>query len=150
MSEQDFKNHSRYVPLYHFVAPTAILALIVGSCINLYHAYTDCCTKDDHGGLYSASLICLICFVLLIIWLYSRVFALKAQDRAIRAEENLRHFIATGKALDSRLRMGQIIALRFAGDDEFVDLAKQAVDENLNSKQIKMAIKNWKADHNRA
>ena len=150
MSEQDFKNHSRYVPLYHFVAPTAILALIVGSCINLYHAYADCCTKDDHGGLYSASLICLICFVLLIIWLYSRVFALKAQDRAIRAEENLRHFIATGKALDSRLRMGQIIALRFAGDDEFVDLAKQAVDENLNSKQIKMAIKNWKADHNRA
>jgi len=150
MPEQNFNNHTRYVPMYHFVASTAILALIVGSCINLYHAFADCCTKDDHGGLYSSSLICLMCFVLLIIWWFCRVFALKAQDRAIRAEENIRHFIATGKALDSCLRMSQVIALRFAGDDEFADLAKQAAEENLSSKQIKMAIKNWRADNNRA
>ena len=149
MSEQNFKNHSRYVPFYHFVAPTALLALIVGSCINLYKACSNC-SSNDHSGLYSASLICLMSFVILIVWWYSRAFALKAQDRAIRAEENFRHFIATGKALDSRLRMGQIIALRFAGDDEFAALAKQAVDENLSAKQIKMAIKNWKADNNRA
>ncbi len=149
MSEQNFKNHSRYVPLYHFITPTAILALITGSCINVYITCSNC-EKNGDGGLYSASLICLISFILLVLWWYSRAFALKAQDRAIRAEENLRHFIATGKALDSRLRMGQIIALRFAGDDEFIALAKQAVDENLTGKQIKMAIKNWKADHNRA
>jgi hypothetical protein len=46
--------------------------------------------------------------------------------------------------------MGQIIALRFAGDDEFVALAKKAVDENMAPKDIKMAVKNWKADYNRA
>ena len=149
MSEQNLKNHARYVPLYHFITPTIILALIVGSCINLYQACNNC-TSTNHEGFYSASLICLMGFVLLILWWYCRAFALKAQDRAIRAEENFRHFIATGKTLDSRLRMGQIIALRFAGDDEFVALAKQAVDENLNAKQIKMAIKNWKADNNRA
>ena len=144
MSEQNFKNHPRYVPLYHFITPTAILALIVGSCINLYEACS------HHAGLYSASLICLMSVVLLIVWFYARAFALKAQDRAIRAEENFRHFVATGKPLDSRLRMGQIIALRFAGDDEFVALAKQAVDGNLSSKQIKMAITNWRADNDRA
>lgn len=144
MTEQNFKNHARFVPLYHYIAPIAILALIVGSCINLF----DACNKKD--GLYSASLICLISFVLLILWWYTRVFALKAQDRAIRSEENLRHFIATGKALDNRLRMAQIIALRFAGDDEFVALAQKAANENMSNKDIKMAIKNWKADNNRA
>lgn len=148
MSEQNFKNHSRYVPGYHFIAPTAILALLVGSCINLFEACSDCKNKGD-GGLYSASLICLISVVLLILWWYCRAFALKAQDRAIRAEVNFRHFVATGKPLDNRLRMGQIIALRFAGDDEFVALAKQAAEENLAAKDIKMAIKHWKADNHR-
>lgn len=148
MAEQNFKNHGRYLPFYHFIAPTAILALLVGSGINLYQACINC-THNDHNGLYSASLICLISFVLLVLWWYCRSFALRAQDRAIRAEENFRHFIATGKPLDSRLRMGQIIALRFAGDDEFVTLAKKAADENLPAKEIKMAIKNWKGDHNR-
>ena len=144
MTEQNFKNHSRYIPLYHFITSTAILALMIGSGINVYKA----CINDD--GFYSAALICLISVVLLILGWYCRVFALKAQDRAIRAEENFRHFIATGKPLDSRLRMGQIVALRFAGDDEFVVLAKQAADENLTAKQIKMAIKNWREDNDRA
>lgn len=144
MAEQNFKNHSRFVPLYHYITSTAILALIIGSSINLF----DACNKKD--GLYSASLICLISFVLLFIWFFARAFALKAQDRAIRSEENLRHFIATGKTLDSRLRMGQIIALRFAGDDEFVALVQKAANENMSAKDIKMAIQNWKADNNRA
>ena len=148
MAEQNFKNHARYVPLYHFITPTAILALIAGSCINLYKTCSNC-SNTDHAGLYSASLICLTSFVLLFLWWYCRSFALRAQDRAIRAEENFRHFLATGKPLDSRLRMGQIIALRFAGDDEYVELVKRAADENMQAKEIKMAIKNWKADHNR-
>ena len=144
MVEQNVSNHSRFVPGYHFIVSTAILALLVGSGINVVEA----CNEKD--GFYSASLICLISVVLLILWWYTRVFALKAQDRAIRAEENLRHFAMTGKLLDSRLRMGQIIALRFASDDEFVELAKKAADEQMAPKAIKMAIKNWRADNNRA
>jgi len=144
MTEQNFKNHSRFVPLYHYVSATALLALIIGAGINLF----DACNKKD--GLYSASLIFVMSLVLTFVWYFARAFALKAQDRAIRAEERLRYFIATGKPLDSRLRMGQIIALRFAGDDEFVALAQKAADENLGNKEIKMAIKNWKADNDRA
>jgi len=144
MESQNFKNHARFVPLYHFITPTVILAIIIGSGVNLY----DACKNET--GLYSASLISIMSIVLLVIWFYTRAFALKAQDRAIRAEENFRYFVATGKPFDSRLTTRQIIGLRFASDDEFVALAKQAVDENLTEKQIKQAIKNWKADHYRA
>ena len=144
MAEQNFKNHSRFVPLYHYILPLMILAFIIGSAINLF----DCLHKSD--ALYSASLLCVAGPVLLILWWFSRSFALKAQDRAIRSEENLRYFIATGKALDSRLHMSQIIALRFAADDEFVALVQKAASENMSSKEIKAAIKNWKADYNRA
>ncbi len=87
---------------------------------------------------------------MLIIWVYIRQFALKAQDRAIRAEENFRHFIATGKPVDTRLNIGQIVALRFAGDEEFVALVKRAAEENLSPTDIQKAILHWKADFHRA
>jgi hypothetical protein len=78
-----------------------------------------------------------------------RTYSLKVQDRAIRAEERLRHFVLTGKPLDSRLRLGQIIALRFASDNEFPALAQKAAEESLTSKQIKKLIQNWRADYYR-
>jgi hypothetical protein len=66
---------------------------------------------------------------------------------AIRAEENLCHFILTGKPLDPRLTLGQIIALRYAGDEEFAGLAKRAVGEALTNDEIKREIRNWRADY---
>ena len=68
---------------------------------------------------------------------FSRSFSLKAQDRAIRAEENFRHFILTGKPLDSRLTTRQIIGLRFASDEEFVELAKSAAEKGTSEEDIK-------------
>ena len=141
MKEQNFRNHSRYIILWTFITPLILIAILGGSIVNLIHA-------DAHTH-YSAALILLISVVLIIIYWYARRFALVAQDRAIRAEENLRYFILTGKPFDSRLRMSQIIALRFAPDDEFPALAKKAVEENLRSKEIKAAIQKWKADHHR-
>jgi len=143
MAEQNFKNHSRYVPLFHIVAFTAAIFPMVGSVIRLVKAI-----NEGSGRIQSLSMLSLTIAVILALW-FARAFSLKAQDRAIRAEENFRYYIATGKPFDSRLRKSQIIALRFADDDEFVALAKKAVDENLSSKQIKMAIEKWKADHHR-
>lgn len=143
MSEQNFKNHTRLVPMYHGVAFLLAIAGLIGSIINL-------CTHYNHGNHYSAALLVVVFLVLLLILWYARVFALKAQDRAIRAEENFRHFIITGKPFDKKLTMAQIIGLRFASDEEFAELAKRAVDENLSQKQIKQAVKNWRADHHRA
>jgi hypothetical protein len=138
MSQQNYANHTRMVPGFHYVAFILGLAIFIGSLVNLYHA-----SADNH---YSAALItALIILVFIIAW-YTRVFALKAQDRAIRAEENFRHFVFTGKPLNSGLRMSQIIALRFAGDEEFVALAQKAAAENLSAKAIKQSIQNWKAD----
>ena len=111
--------------------------------INLAH--TDMHPHDLHMWLP----IIFIPVVMLILWWYARAFALRAQDRAIRAEENLRHYILTGKPFPKELRMGQIIALRFASDEEFPALVQKAIAGNLNSKSIKQSINNWKADHNR-
>lgn len=142
MKEQNFSNHSRLVLGWHGLTFLSILALLIGSFINLAHS-----AKEN---LYSASLICLVAFILALLFIYTRVFALKVQDRAIRAEESLRHFILTGKPLSSKLTIQQIIALRFASDDEVVALATKALQENLSNKQIKQAIKNWRGDYYRA
>jgi len=143
MSEQNYKNHIRLVPGFHYLGYLLLAAIVGGAIINLRYS---CGTGEC---LYTPILICIIALLLLVLMWFSRSFALKAQDRAIRAEENFRHFIATGKPHDSRLKMGQIIALRFAGDDEFVALSKRAADENMSAKEIKMAIRNWRADNNR-
>lgn len=143
MAEQNFKNHGRMVPLFHYVAFSAALFPLVITVIHFIKTLI-----DGSGRLHAAAMVSLVLAVVLALW-FARAFALRAQDRAIRAEENFRHFVATGKPFDSRLRMSQIIGLRFAGDSEFVALAKKAVDENLSQKQIKAAVTNWKADHNR-
>lgn len=138
MSEQNYANHRQMVPGFHYVTFGLGLAILIGSLVNLFTA-----APENH---YSAALITsLIILAFMIAW-YTRVFALKAQDRAIRAEESLRHFVLTGKLPDSRLRMSQIIALRFAPDEELVALAQKAVAENLSANAIKQSIKNWKAD----
>jgi hypothetical protein len=141
MSQQNFKKHSRYIPLWHFIIPLIILSLFIGIINNLVHAVA--------SNVYSAALLVVIAALLISFYWYTRWFALRAQDRAIRAEENFRHFILTGKPLDSRLRMGQIIALRFASDEEMPALAKRALEEKLSQKEIKQAIKTWRPDYNR-
>lgn len=141
MAEQNFKNHSQLVPGFHGVTFLLIVAGLIGSVVNLFHA--------DAATHYSAALLVVVFLAVLGVAWYARVFALKAQDRAIRAEENFRHFILTGKPLDKQLRLSQIIALRFASDEEFPALAKKAVEEKLSQKQIKQAVQHWRADYHR-
>lgn len=141
MTEQNFKNHTRLVPMYHGVIFFLIFTGLIGSIVNFI--------KADKHAHYSAALLVVVFLALTGLFWYARAFALRAQDRAIRAEENFRHFILTGKPLDKQLRMGQIIALRFASDEEFPALAQKAVAEKLTQKQIKQAVQNWRADYNR-
>ena len=142
MAEQNFKNHTRLVAGYHGVTGLLIISFLVGSIITFVHAH-------DKVVQHAAMIMIVGAVAMIGLFWYARVFALKAQDRAIRAEENFRHYILTGKPLDKQIRLGQIIALRFASDEEFPALAKKAVEEKLTSKQIKQAIQNWRADYHR-
>ncbi|MBC7745281.1 MAG: hypothetical protein H7096_09280 [Flavobacterium sp.] len=140
--DQNFQNHFRIVKGYHILLTVLLLSGLVGSIFNL-------ASSIKNENLYSASLIVLLFVIGFFIAVFSRSFALKAQDRAIRAEESFRYYLLTGKTLPLNLNMTQIIALRFAPDNEFQSLSERASVENLNAKEIKSAIKNWKADHHR-
>ena len=137
---QSYANHGRIVPMFHYVTLGILQLTFIGACVNLYLSW------GDHNRFYSASLLVTLTFATLLAALFARSFALKAQDRAIRAEEQLRHYVMTGKLLDPRLTIRQIIALRFASSEEFVALAQRAADQNIAAKDIKQAVKNWRAD----
>ena len=141
MAAQEFKNHVRYHPLYHYIASPLITAGLIWALIRLFNA--------EPGDFHQSLIHVLLFIIVFILGVLVRTYALKAQDRGIRAEESLRHFMLTGKPLDNRLRIGQIVALRFASDEEFPELARQAVDRSMTGKQIKESIQQWRADHYR-
>ena len=136
---QDLKNHPRYVPLFHFVAgPILLINLIYTIVITVRYPIL-----DNIVGL-------LVAFALLVLFLSARRFATTVQDRVIRLEERLRlQALAPAEwhAQIYRLTEDQLIGLRFAADNEVVELAKQALEGNLNRKQIKERIKSWRADN---
>jgi len=143
MAEQNYKNHAKFVPMFHFVLFGLIVISLLASIYNLF--------RHIHERFrLTAGLEVLIAFSLLMLFFFTRTFAMKVQDRAIRAEENLRHFALTGKLLDRRLTIKQIVGLRFASDQEFVALAQQAAGQGTSMDDIKKSVKNWRADHDRA
>jgi hypothetical protein len=131
------------VPAYHFVlSPIALLAFI-GAIASLVRAMS-------HGsGRLNALVLVLLSVATFGALLFAREFALQAQDRLIRAEENMRHYLLTGSLLDARLTVSQIVGLRFAGDAEFAALAERAAAECLSRDDIKRSIQVWKADRDR-
>lgn len=144
MRPQSYANHARYVVGFHIILFTVLLLTAAGSLVNLFHAV------GNPDRLYNAALLVALSLAALMMFWYMRAFPLRAQDRAIRAEENFRHFVLTGKPLDTRLTMRQIIALRFVSDEEFAALAARAAADGLAPDAIKRQIKTWRPDYHRA
>ena len=143
MNEQNYGNHTRVVKGFHMLLGLLLIIGIIGSLVNVYLQIT------AHDEVISALLIAIMFICGGLLFWYTRQFSIKAQDRAIRAEESLRYYILTNKAMDDRVTMAQVIALRFAPDEEYIVLADRAVRENLSPDEIKKAIKSWRADHHR-
>ncbi len=136
--EQNFKNHVRFNPLFHFIAVPLTL-FSIGASI---YGFTK--MQDFTHGLI------VVAFVLILLALLAgRTAALSVQNRAIVNAETLRYYLLSGKQLPVGLTSAQIIALRFASDLELIELSDRAVAESLPPKEIKMAIKNWRADEDR-
>ena len=143
METQNYSNHKQIVVPFHRVLLPILGLTVIGAGVNLYQSI------GDHQRLYSASLVLVLSACVVAMSLFARLFALKAQDRGICVAENFRHYVLTGKLLDGRLSVPQIVALRFASDREFPALASRAVSENLSNDEIKKAVKDWRADTHR-
>jgi hypothetical protein len=139
LKTQSFKSHARFDPSFHAVLFAVLVANLVFAFV-----YAEYHWEILSGWFLVLSLAAFIPYFKL------RTYPLKVQDRIIRLEERLRlQALAPSEwhAQIFRLSEDQLIGLRFAGDEEVVELAKQALEENLNRKQIKQRIKNWRPDN---
>ena len=144
MSEQNFANHARYVPAFHFfVLP--VLFLNIGWSI---HRWKTSLWSID-GAIWVLTSV-----AILVGFLFARLFALSVQDRVIRMEERQRCERLLPGDLQERIvefEPGQLVALRFASDAELPALARKVLDEKLKDrKAIKQLVKSWRADYLRA
>jgi hypothetical protein len=137
--EQNLKNHARFDPMFHgFLAVGALILL--GATI-----YALVRQPDWWGVVRLLGVLWAI-----VVMFKTRLYALKVQDRVIRLEERLRLAQLLPEATRARigdLSEGQLIALRFASDGEVAGLVQQTLDGNWDQKQVKSAIKNWRADY---
>jgi hypothetical protein len=144
MVEQNFANHRKFVPVYHFVAFGILVVNFLWSLFRLISGLPGV-------PFFDRLLAALAAFALLVLIWYARVFPLKAQDRVIRLEETLRMERLLPPDLRAgigELRPGQLIALRFASDEELPELTRAVLEEKIaSSDEIKKRIRNWRADH---
>ncbi|MFA1822825.1 DUF6526 family protein [Virgibacillus oceani] len=143
MKVQTFSYHTQSVPGFHyFLVPlcfVTLLASVANGVVSIIRGET----------IIVPVLLISLALIATITVFFLRSFVCKVQDRVIRTEENFRYFVLTGKLLESRLTIGQIIALRFAPDDEFPDLCEKAFQKNMSPDDIKRSIQKWKADNYR-
>ena len=139
---QSYANHRMFVPGFHFVTMGLLAILLLWSLVRLFVAFSS----------HAVFQLLLVVAVALLAW-YARIFALRAQDRIIRLEMRLRLAAQLPPDLAARipeLRSGQLIALRFASDEELPELTRRCLDGELRRREdIKRQIRNWVPDHQR-
>ena len=142
MTTQNYSNHARYYPFHHFVI-TPLTLVFLGWTVNEMD-FSNQETISESIYLFIGA------FVLFLLPLLARMYALKLQNRIILNEMRNRYFHLAGKTFDEKekeLKLGQIIGLRFASDEELLGLIDRAIAEKLTSKEIKQQIKNWRGDY---
>ncbi len=139
MESQNYSNHTRWHPPFHFFILPVMLINFLWSIVTFVKA------PDRNSGWWIV-----VSLALAMLTLFVRTNSLKVQDRIIRLEEKLRYQQLLSPALAQQigaLTIPQIVALRFAGDDELEELVRATTAGNFaKPKDIKQAIKSWRAD----
>lgn len=137
---QTYASHRRYVPQFHFFVLPVLIANVIVTLVEFVR----------HPRLITGWIFVVAVALAIGIWT-ARAMALRAQDRIIRLEERARLDRILPVDLRGRageLRPSQLIALRFAPDDEVPELTRRALNGELKTQgDIKRAIRNWRADH---
>ncbi len=136
---QTLSNHVRVDPLFHFfVLPVFAISWILSVIQAVRYL--------SFAWLWTVVLLT----ALIVLAFKTRLNALKVQDRVIRLEERLRLTAllpASEHSQVSKLTESQLIALRFAPDEEIPGLMRRALSENLSSVEIKKSIQSWRPDY---
>jgi len=144
--QQNFSNHTRWFPLFHFVVMPLLLLNFLDHLVRIF-------TNIGYER-YEQIGWTVLGLTLILLALAARLMALTVQDRVIQLEEKLRYAGLLTPELNTRcnsLTKGQIVALRFAPDDELTALVERTLNgEFPDTKSIKMAVKSWRADDLRA
>lgn len=144
MTEQNFSNHVKFVPAFHFFA---LPALLINFGWSIHRLILSGFSADGFIGVLTAAALLVTLFL-------ARIFALKVQDRVIRLEERLRMERLLPDDLRPRIHEftpGQCVALRFASDAELPTLARKVLTDKITApKTIKQMVQSWRPDHLRA
>jgi len=142
-TSQSFENHTRILPPFHYVT----LPLLA---INFFYTVYQAVTNFSWASVFGVALA----VALMLLALMARVMVVTVQDRLIRLEERLRMRALLPADLQPRIdefTVKQLVALRFAGDDELPGLARKVVDGKIeDQKAIKKMVTKWRADYQRA
>ena len=143
---QTYENHGRLHPIFHLVILPLLFINLIVSIVWLVHVTG----VGPAWDLVLASMDVVVAVVFILLATVMRVYPMKVQDRVIRLEERLRLYALMPEAWRGRipeLTEDQLIALRFAPDEELPALAQKAITEKLTRKDIKKAINRWRPDY---
>jgi len=148
MSEQNFSNHAKMVPAFHFFVGPVLIANVVAHLYSFirWFPHTPASMLAGFIGVLTAIALLALAFL-------ARLFALGVQDRVIRLEERMRYQQLLPDDLQPRINdfsINQLVSLRFASDAELPALARKVLDSRINDrKSIKQMIQSWRADYQR-
>jgi hypothetical protein len=136
---QTLANHLRLDPPFHFfVLPVLAISWIVSVVVLVRRP----CFLHFWLVVFVTAIVVAV--------IKARLYALRVQDRIIRLEERLRFATLLPDSLRpqiAKLSEGQLIALRFASDEEVPALVERTLSANLAPRDIKKAIKSWRPDY---
>ncbi len=141
MPNQNFKNHRKFAPLFHYGTLFPTVLLLIWAIVMVI---------NQPGQLTFFLLMFTILFSLNIF--HTRIFSVRNQDRIIRMEMRYRYYLLVGKRFEpfeDKLNIKQIVALRFASDEELDPLIQETIEKNLKPDEIKKKVKNWQSDFQR-